>query len=274
MSYAEFNPAKCLRELDSEAAASLIAKLGAASLSELREANARRSGIYLSDAAIAALWAINLEFTRRGVGPRWRGIERFNPSAVPHERPDWMPVNVPSLRTPQMQQKLLLRWADLQWLHHELGPSHLPNNLTWRDLFAQRLDEGRREELFAQIAASERAPHWLVHDLAVNGPHKLALRGFAVSEAGDRIRAMRKRLKDVIQPRLEGYGTRTTYSPSPAALSNRLMYAEAIELAQGSPTETARFVRWISGMRIKPQAAHQMRNKIAADLKLRGRAWQ
>ena len=151
-------------------------------------------------AVIAKLWASNLEFTRRGIGPRWRGIEKFNPSAVSKDRPPNLPASVPSHHNPAMQRKLLLRWADLQWLRHELGPSYLVKNIAWLLLFADHIDEGRREGLFARVAESDDKPHRIVFGLSVPGPYMLALKGFAVSKAGDRCKAVRRRLKDLLNP--------------------------------------------------------------------------
>ena len=273
--YVEFNPAQCHRNLDIEKLSALTAKLQSVTAQELREINAQYFGKYLSASVIAGLWAINLEFTRRDIAPRWRGITHFNPSAVAHETriPEYL-SDVPRLRTTAMQQKLLLRWADLQWLYQELGPSHLPLNLSWRSLFSPHISEARREYLFACIAESEDQPNRIVFDLSVPELHLLALKGFSVARVGDKHKAVRKRLQGVIQPRLEAFATRPSYTPNSDAIGRRLIYAEAIELARGSPTETARFVRWISGERVTPQAAEQMRNKVASDLKLLGFNWK
>ena len=274
MIYTEFNPAKCLRTLDGRKVSKLSEKLRTVTVHELREQNARQFVTHPTDTVIAGLWAINLEFTRRGIAPRWRGIEKFNPSAVPHDRPAHLPDSVPSVRRPAMQQKLLLRWADLQWLHQELGPSHYPLNLSWRILFADHIEEAKREELFARVAESEDKPHRIAFGLSVPEPHTLTLKGFAALKAGDRCKAARKRVRDVIQPRLEATAKRASYTPTTEAIASRLVYAEALELAQGKPTEAARFVRWISGERVTTQAAHRMRDRMAADLKLKGRAWR
>lgn len=274
MRYAEFNPAKCLRSVDGQKVAKLTEKLRAATVLELREQNARQFAAHPTDAVISGLWAINLEFTRRGIAPRWRGIEKFNPSAVPHDRPAHLPASVPSVHHPALRQKLLLRWADLQWLHQELGPSHYPVNSSWCLLFSDHIDDAKREGLFARVAESEDKPHRIGFDLSVPEPHTLTLRGFAARKAGDRCKAARKRVKEVIQPRLEAFRKRPRYKPTEDAIASRLVYAEALELAQGSPTETAMFVRWISGEQVTTQAAHRMRGKMAADLKLKGRAWR
>jgi hypothetical protein len=270
----EFNPAKCLRSRNAATVAKLTAKLGTVTVQELLELNARHFAMHPDDAVIAKLWAFNLEFTRRGIGPRWRGIEKFNPSAVPHDRPANLPDRIPSLHNPAMQRKLLLRWADLQWLHHELGPSHNAKNIAWLLLFVGYIDENRREGLFARVAESDDKPHRIVFGLSVPGPYMLALKGFAVSKAGDRCKAVRRRLKDLIQPRLEAFATRPTYTPTADAIAKRLTYAEAVELARGSPTDAARFVTWISGEKVTPQATERMRDRIATDLKLKGRAWE
>ena len=274
MKYIEFNPANCLRNLAGQKVAKLTEKLRAVAVQELRKQNARQFATHPTDAVIAGLWAINLEFTRRGIAPRWRGIEKFNPSAVPHERPVHLPASVPGVHHPALQQKLLLRWADLQWLHRELGPSHFPVNIAWRQLFVDHIDEATREGLFARIAESEDKPHRIGFSLSVPDPHTLTLRGFAVRKAGDRCKAARKRVRDLIQPRLEAFAQRPHYKPTGDAIVSRLVYAEALELAQGRPTETALFVRWISGEQVTTQAAHRMRDKMAADLKLKGRAWR
>lgn len=276
-----FNPAKCLREWNPANSALLTAKLqivtgpGRVTASDLRNQNARHFAMLPSDTVTAKLWAMNLEMTRRGIAPRWRGIDNFNPSAVSHAQVDYgLSDSVPRLISAQVQRKLLLRWVDLEWLHQELGPSHFPNNLAWRRMFIDNIDQSERERLFARVAESDDKPHRIVDGLSVTDPYMLALKGFGVAAAGDRCKVVRRRLKDVVEPRLEALARRPRYRPTPDALATRLMYAEAIELARGSPTETARFVRWISGDVVKPQAAHQMRNKIAADLKLKGRAWR
>lgn len=274
MIYTEFNPAYCLRNLDDQKVAKLTEKLRAVTVHELREHNARQFVAHPTEGVIAGLWAINLEFTRRGIGPRWRGIEKFNPSAVPRDRPSYLPDSVPSLNSPAMQQKLLLRWADLQWLRQELGPAHYPRNLSWRLIFADHIDEASREGLFARVAQSRDKPHRIVYDFSVPEPQTLTLKGFAVSKAGGRCKAARKRVRDVILPRLVATGKRSRYTPTTEAIASRLVYAEALELAQGKPTEAALFVRWISGEQVTTQAAHRMREKMAVDLKLKGRAWR
>lgn len=279
MSDEQFNPAKCLRDWGDDKIALLASRLrtldgpGRVTVQELRDQNAAHFIKYPTDPVIAKLWAINLEFTRRGIAPRWRGIKSFNPSAVPSSTLG-LPANVPRLIGPAQKQKLLLRWADLQWLHNELGPSHLPLNLSWRKLFADHIDDDQREHLFSRVAASDDKPHRIVYGPSVIEPVSLTLRGFAVSAVGDRCRAVQRRVRDVIQVRLEALGTRPRYHPTTDALATRLVYAEAIELARGSPTEAARIVRWISGEVVTPQAAHQMRTKIASDIKLTGAAWK
>lgn len=155
-----------------------------------------------------------------------------------------------------------------------MGPSHFPANLAWLSLFAGHLGEDKREGLFAHTAESDVAPHRIVHDLAVTEPLLLTLKGFVVSAAGDRCRAVPRRLKQVIEPRLEAWAKRSKYSPTIDSVASRLVYAEAIELARGKPTAVAQFVRWISGGTVTPRAAHKMRGKIASDLKLTGRPWQ
>lgn len=273
--YVEFNPAQCHRNLNPEKLSALTARLQTVTVQKLRETNAQYFVKHPTTEVIAGLWAINLEFTRRGIAPRWRGIKHFNPSAVPHDTP--IPESLahyPRLRTTAVQQKLLLRWADLQWLNQELGPSHIAQHLLWRWLFAPYTSAEERETLFASIAESDDQPNRILYGLSVTGPHMLALKGFSVAYAGDKHKAIRRRLQDVIRPRLEASAMRPTYTPDSDAIAKRLIYAEAVELAKGSPTETARFVRWISGEKVTPQAAEQMRNKIASDIKLLGASWK
>ena len=127
--------------------------------------------------------------------------------------------------------------------------------------------------MFTNLAESDDKPHRIIFGLAVIEPLTLSLKGFAEAKAGDRYKTVRKRLKSAIQPHLEAMGDRPRYPLGVDAIAKRLVYAEAIELARGKPTDTARFVRWISGETVTPQAALKMRKKMAVELRLIGRAW-
>jgi len=271
----QFAPTAFMRDMSPDQLATVRDVLAERSTADLQR---KCAGLFaeplLSDRLAAQLWVINEELCRRGVGPRWRGFGAFNPQAAPKYGEITWPARLgPAPLGDPMRRKLLIRWCDASWLRRELGPSHIPRAPTWRPLFLTATCGDELEAMYARLAECEEPNHEVVRQLNVPPKLALALRGFVAAGAADRHSAVRRRLKDKIGPALDALAHRPRYALTPEQIAKRRVYAEAIELADGSTTDAARIVRWISGEQVSPQAVDKMRAKIAADAGLMGKKW-
>lgn len=82
-----------------------------------------------------------------------------------------------------------------------------------------------------------------------------------------------KRLKTTYRPALEELMTRGRYALTQEAVERRLLYCEAIELAQGRPTDAATYFGWMTGEKVSRQTMHEMRDKLREQCGFKTRAW-
>jgi hypothetical protein len=250
------------------------------SLPDLRAANVHWFDQPMSlDITAPILWLINQEFTRRGIAPGWRGVQRFvrrGPlpprSAIP---------STPRRLGDVAKKNLMMRWIDLQWLRALLGPDHKTEYRRWQSVFSA--DHHIAITAFAKVnvlvshGASIPGPHPAYHvlkQLSVPKRARIGLAGLIDSDAGDRRRVTENRLRDSYRPGVESLMKRDTYALTTEEAERRVLYCEAIELAAGSPTDAAIFFGWITGEQITRQTMHEMRKKLADQCGFKTRAWR
>lgn len=241
------------------------------SLIELRDENAKWHREPMAVKPIALLWLINQEFTRRGIGPQWRGLPVFVSTAtMPLMRLDHFPATAGAVPIgDQAQHARLLRWIDLEWLATALGTSHVPDYTPWGLLFTKGLDS----QIANQIANSRERQHFVVQKLAIPKAHRCALKGLMPKDEGLRADTLRKRLSERYRPLLEARLQARLHPLTREQVESRVAWCEAIELAHGAAADAARIFGWITGVSVTRQTAHEMRSKIAKQLKLRSAAW-
>lgn len=242
-----------------------------AELEGLREQNRKWFAEPMTSKPIALVWLINQEFTRRGIAPRWRGLPEFvKTMAGPQVRLEDFPSGLGLVPIGDPARKArLLRWIDLEWLASALGPGHVGDHAPWARLFVCGLDSG----LAHRIANSHERPHHVVSKLGVLRPHSFALKGLMTRDDGERCATAEKRLKTRYRPVLEGQMRRGLNPLSREQVENRLLWCEAIELANGSPTVAAQLYSWMTGVSVTRQTAHEIRTKLAKQLRLTSAAW-
>jgi len=270
------NPASTLRELRDQMTLEQRAKLEAAqaafsllSVDQLRSQNSELFKEPLSPHVprpIALLWLINLELTKRGIGPRWRGAPAYiAPEAAPALPPLALVTGQPRPMSYADRGRAMLRWIDLEWLCCQLGPDHTPEQGSWRDIFKWGLSEG----VATQIAHSPSNPHRLTERLGVSDMDCFALRGLFTQGCAKRLKTLNsKRLKSARGALLRDADL------TPDQRTRRLLWIEAIELADGSPTDAARYFGWMTGTRPSRQSAAEMRKKLASQLGFRTGCWR
>jgi hypothetical protein len=282
MEFQTFNPCATVAELEQNDPATWLKhrqELADADLASLRRQNAHWFAEPTGMAKMVGMvWLINQEFTKRGVAPAWRAGPEFVKVKAP---PPPAPAQTrPLLLGDTARRNLLRRWVDMEWLRRELGPAHFPRTARWAGAFST--DEATAIQAFLSVnavtskgggKAGPLTPYKTLYQLDVPGLHRLALTGLVDRDAGELARNARKRVQDRYRPRLEALTVRDTYPLSDEEVGRRLLFCEAIELARGSPTDAARVFRWMTGEVVTRQSVHEMKNKIAAQCKLRGRAW-
>lgn len=270
------NPVKSLRDwrdqmsparrAESEAAQAAFSSLSVASL---REINDRLIWQPISPNApelIVQLWLANLELTQRGIGPRWRNLPTYvAPEAAPNVPEFALPPNAPMPISYASRKRALLRWIDLDWLCHTLGAAHFPEHPHWRDIFRW----GLNERIAERIANSSLKPARLSSSLDIPTPHCYALTGLLTQDSAKRIRMVReKRIAKA----------RNLFADRPglgaALVAERLIWVEALELAEGSPTESALIYSWMTGAKVTKQSAAEKRKKFAQQLGFQTATWR
>jgi len=217
-------------------------------------------------ATMVQLWLTNQELTRRGVGPRWRNLPTYvAPEAAPNVPESVLPLDAPRPISHACRKRALLRWIDLDWLCHTLGAAHVPEHRHWRDVFRWGLDE----RIAGRIANSPLKPARLSAGLDVGAPHCYSLTGLLTQDAAKRVRTIRE--KRITKAR-NAFADRPTLSD--ALLADRLIWVEAIELADGSPTESALIYGWMTGVKVTKQSAAEKRNKFAQQLGFQTATWR
>ncbi|MEB0060338.1 MULTISPECIES: hypothetical protein [unclassified Variovorax] len=279
----EFNPIKILAKVSvgqAEKWQRLDLLLRRQTAQQLRARNAhwheQPTGL---DKAIAVLWVINEEFTRRGIAPGWRQAPQFVKALPPPPRAPHSD-GTPGPLGETLRRKLLLRWIDLAWLRHELGPAHQTKKVAWRGVFLANDDQAWAA--FARVNAvqsagggkvSTQTPWQTLAWLNVSKFDKLALEGLIDRDAGALRQSARNRVEAKYEPAVEGLKDRK-FPLTQEQVAQRLIYCEALDLARGSPTDAARAVRWMTGETITRQSMHQMKLKLTEQCGFRTLAWR
>lgn len=279
----KFKPIEILAELsesqpDWTAAARL--EVGNSSLPELRALNSRwvaqPKGM---KQAVAMIVLVNEELTRRGIGPAWRGLPRTVKTPEGQGQEPRMGQDGVMLLGGALKTKVLLRWVDLQWLRVELGPNHRTKFRSWDQAFSEDdVAASRGFEVVNQARWSSGRLRPLdkwktLNGLLVPAPHRRALAGLMDTAASEVVATIRKRLEDRIRPRMNALLDQPRLRLTPALIEKRMVYAEAIELAEGSPANAAQFYRWMTGIDITRQSMMEFKTKIGGQCKLTNRSW-
>ncbi|MDP3699316.1 MAG: hypothetical protein Q8R72_00255 [Hylemonella sp.] len=235
-----------------------------------------------------ALWAINQEFTRRGVAPMWRGVSPFAKIApLP-------PANMASVGPRKIGEEatrtLMKRWIDLEWLRALLGDTHTVRKTAWRGVFNSNIEiavtgflrvnsiqsHGSAEgggSSFGGVKYGFESAYKVLYFLDIPVLAQMGLTGLISRDAGSLVRNAQKRVKVRIRPRLEELMKRPKFPLTRDEVEGRLTYCEAIELAVGSPTAAVTVYKWITGSTVTKQSMSEMKRKIADQCGLITRAW-
>ncbi len=277
-----FRPDKLTADLAIEAPvwhAEASEEVSTASLVDLKALNARWIAQPMGfRQAVAMLVLVNQQFTLRGIAPAWRGLP-WDVKTTPGGGPR-LSMTGEMLLGESEKKRQLLRWIDLEWLRSDLGPKHRTRWKSWDPMFCG--DDSTAMRVIHRIAAARwrsseiKAPtRWkTLNALQVPPPHRRALNGLRDRDAAGIAATIRKRLQGRIEPRLMALLDDPRQRLTPELIRKRLLHAEAIELATGSPTEAARFYRWMTGEVISRASMHEMKTKIAKQCELTTRAWR
>lgn len=228
------------------------------------------------------LWTLNMEFTRRGVAPMWRGVPRFiKPSKLSPAMPGASGRRIGDAAT----KNVMKRWIDMEWLRAQLGSGHKTKYRLWQGAFSEDLDEAiaafkKVNVVWSHSAsgsegkAGTKPAHDVVDRLSIPRLHRLGLTGLIDRDSGEKVRNMERRLKKKIGPLLAALKQRPTLPLTDDEVERRLLYCQAIELAVGSPTTAALIFKWMTGEVVTRQTMHEMRAKIAEQCGLKTRAWR
>ena len=253
------------------------------SLDELRQSNAKWFAEPIAfELTAPALWTLNLELTRRGVAPMWRGVPRFikamrlNPATPGREERRLGDAATKSV---------MKRWIDMEWLRLQLGSVHRTKYRLWQNAFSDDLELAIAA--FAKVnvvwstgsghhngKAGTKPPHDVVDRLSIPALRRLGLTGLIDRDSGEKVRNMEKRIREKLRPLLQALTQRPVLPLTDDEVERREVYCRAIELAVGSPTDAARIFGWMTGESISRQTMHEMRTKIAAQCGLTTRAWR
>ena len=277
------NPPSTLRVLEGQRSAyleSLRSQLTAATVEDLVRLNAHwflhPTGM---PEAVAMLWLINTKLTVMGVAPAWRRI----PAYIKVTPPPPLPFGDIALRMlgDSTRRSLIRRWVDLEWLRSVLGGSHVPRRPFWKGAFSTNDEEAERA--WARINAVQSSgggkfgpetPYKVIHGLSIPKLTRFGLAGLIDRDAGELLTNARKRVAERIRPKMMALATRAQHPLSTAEIEQRLIACEAIEVAQGSPSDAATIFGWMTGKKITRQSMHAMRERIADQCKLSTRAWR
>lgn len=251
------------------------------SIAKLRELNDLWMGSTSSYRDLVyCTWTIALRFTDLGIAPVWRGGLRFSrdpgwPAHPLRDDPEqlWRPK-------PAMTRNSSLRWIDLQWLRHELGPRHRAKveYTEWRDAFDSD------DEVAAATWLKVNRLHWssrhmaaipayeVLQRLSIPEELRVGLTGLVDSATAER-RNVAWRRRNEFRQRLLEENELAARPLAEAELGRRVEYFEAVELARGQPAQIARILGWISGRPISRQSALEMRRKLAQQYGLQRLAW-
>lgn len=282
----QFNPHEATLKADEKATPrwlELRDGWAAMSLEQLRASNAKWFAEPIAfELTAPCLWTLNMEFTRRGVAPMWRGVPRFiKPLRLGSARPGDSERRLGDAAT----KGVMKRWIDMEWLRVQLGARHKTKYRLWQDAFADELEVAipviaKVNAVWSHGAghsngkAGTKPAHDVVDRLSVPSLHRLGLTGLIDRDSGEKVRNMEKRLKEKIGPLLAALKERPTLPLTAEEVERRLLYCQAIELAVGSPTTAALIFKWMTGEVVTRQTMHEMRAKIAEQCGLKTRAWQ
>lgn len=261
-----FSPLKITREevrSDQAAWLAYTDSLKVMNLDELRAENARLFSLQIfgMTTVTAKVWLLNLEFTRRGIAPRWRGAPEHTDQAAPETAVLNLP-GIPNPLTETARRRKVLRWIDLEWLRDALGQAHPIMRLGWSSAFVA--DDP--EPIWRGIVEEQSANAITLDELSVPKLHRLALLGFQTSPARDRFRTLDKFLSGPVGRLLAAQATRRKYPLTPSQVDDRIRDIRAIELAEGSATDAAMVRRWMTGELVTRQAMSLRRQKIASQV--------
>lgn len=116
---------------------------------------------------------------------------------------------------------------------------------------------------------------WRVID-ALNVPklHRRALTGLIDRDAGDRVTNAEKRVRERYRPALEALMKRTRYPLTQDQVDRRVQQCLAIDLADGSVTDAAKVLGWMTGEPVTRQSMHEAKRKIVAQCGFHTKVWR
>lgn len=277
------NPPLTLRLLEGEQNVyleSLRSQLTSATVEDLVSLNAHwfRHPTGMRE-AVAMLWLINTKLTVMGVAPAWRKI----PAHIKVTPPPPMPFSDIAVRSlsDSTRRNLIRRWVDLEWLRSVLGSSHAPQRTMWKEAFST--DDEEAERAWARINAVQsngggkfgpETPYKVIYGLSVPKLTRFGLAGLIDRDAGELLTNARMRVHQRIRPKMEALSSRARRPLTKAEVEQRLVACEALEVAQGRPSDAATVFGWMTGTPITRQSMHAMRERIADQCKLSTRAWR
>jgi hypothetical protein len=253
-------------------------------LDALRAENARLFSCGLAmPQVVAKLWLVNTQLTELGIAPRWRDAPTTSRQDGPETEMKYLPiVGMVRRLTDRAKLRQLLRWIDLSWLRHELGPGHSIQNLHWAYAFSAP-DCG---PIFATIITAKEGMHAkpnkiILDELGVPTTMHVALNGFQTQAVRDGLKNLERWLGGPIRALVEGQSSRRTHALSEDQVRDRLRDIRVIEMANGSPTMAAQIRRWMEGLTVdgkppvSPPGMFKRRQTLAAQIAplRRRKAW-
>lgn len=279
--YEQFNPPELLSEWVRRTGGRYPELVKGYETPRLLERNEFYFSASFDDAMTAPmLCLINTELNVRGIAPAWRRIPRYAAHVGRSETVSLGPARVRKLSA-RVKRNLMRRWVDLEWLRSELGSRHETHFRQWRDVFSE--DPAKAAAAFGRVNRVQShgggrygplAPHRVLFSLSIPALHKIALTGLIDRDEGKRSQNVRQRVQDSFRPILESLMERPKHPLSREDVERRLVYCEAIELAQASPSDAARIVGWMTGSPVTRQTIVTMRSRIADQCGLTTKAWR
>ncbi len=256
--------------------------MAAASKADLLAAlNARWIASHLAaDHWISLVWLVNTEFTKLGIGPRWRGLPRWQKTKPPRLSGILTGTTRAYYLDHGTQLNNLMRWVDLEWLRAVLGPHHVTKGYEYTNATHENLSLAQaawsRLNRIAKTSSADAgasAPHRVLDGLKVPKLTRVSLTGLIDKDTANRVTVAMRRIESEIEPKLNVWAKGRPSGLAEDEVAHRLRVAEAIELAQGSPKDAADVLRWMTGRSVTRQAVNTMRLKMASQLGLTRQYW-
>ncbi len=278
------NPVATLRELhqaDPSTWSAYADRLKAMTVDELRAENARLWACVLAQREVQGkLWMVNVRFTTLGIAPRWRDA----PKHLRQDGPESIDIQIPGASQPLTEtarRRYFVRWVDLYWLRHELGPGHPIDNPRWVYAFSAPDFERIfpivvRDPTGDRTGTSDKPNRLILDELNVPPLWHYALNGFQTQAVRDRRKNLERWLDGPVSGVINGQTTRLHHALTDDQVVARLRDVWAIELAAGSPTDAALVRRWMTGEAVSRVAMLKRRNTLARQVPplRRRRSWQ